>query len=151
VRRFRFRLEKLLELRKHVEREWEIKLAESTGKCALIRNRINEITRLIGVNRADRFAAGGTIDYSDIFANEMYSQRLAIELENRKQELDTAILERSEIQKQYLEYSKKRKVLEKLRERREAEYYRLAKYEEFKVLDEIGTNTFLRRQREVGA
>ena len=43
MQRFQFRLERLLDLRKYREREWELKLAEITGICLMIRRRIEEI------------------------------------------------------------------------------------------------------------
>ena len=43
MRRFQFRLERFLELRRWKEREWELALAKMLGECLLLERRIAEI------------------------------------------------------------------------------------------------------------
>ena len=59
---------------------------------------------------------------------------------NRKRaQLTLSEQEREKIQKEYLEASRDRKVLSKLRERREAQYAKERKLEEVKEIDDINT------------
>jgi len=51
MRRFQFRLERFLDLRRWKEREWEIALAKILGECLLLENRITEIGEEIGSSR----------------------------------------------------------------------------------------------------
>jgi flagellar FliJ protein len=147
LRRFLFRLERLLALRRHVERQWEIKLAEATGACALLERRIAEINEAIDAGIRDRFADVAHVSYEGLLVNELYVRRLMGELDRRREELEYKKKEREEIQKQYLEHSKKRKVLDKLKEKRETEYYRDQEREEFKAADDMSSGSFIRRNR----
>jgi hypothetical protein len=65
MRRFQFRLERFLELRRWKEREWEIALAKILGECLLLENRIAEITAEIGLSRLSVFIDGRRIDVHD--------------------------------------------------------------------------------------
>jgi len=49
------------------------------------------------------------------------------------------------VQKKYQEVSRDKKVLEKLKDKREAEYYTQAKLEEFKITDDLNSSQFIRR------
>jgi flagellar FliJ protein len=148
MRRFRFRLEKLLELRRHTERQWEIKLAEITGICFLIENRIGEIKVEIDSKRGERFRETARMDYNSLLVSELYVRRLGIELAEKTEELVKKKAEREEIKNVYLEHSKKRKVLDKLKERRESEYYKDQKREEFKVMDDLNSSSYIRHAKE---
>jgi flagellar FliJ protein len=150
MKRFEYRLAKLLDLRRHIERQWEIKLAGITGICILLEKRISEIIEEIGVSRNDRFKDKTLVTYHNLLANELYARRLQIEMEQKKEELNQRKKEREEIQKEYLEHSKKRKVLEKLRERKESEYYKVKLGEEFKIMDDINSSLYIRRMEKSG-
>jgi flagellar FliJ protein len=147
VRRFLFRLQKLLDLRKHTERQWEIKLAEATGACALVEKRIAAIKDEMNAGRAERFKDAAQATYEYLFANELYIHRLMDELEVKKEELERKKKEREAVQKEYLAHSKKRKILDKLKEKKEAEYYKEQSREDFKVADEISASSFIRKNR----
>ena len=144
MKRFRFRLEQLLALRKHQEREWELKLADITGKCLLLENAIRECQGNVLESFDKRRAGEGTLDMVDYVAAEMYMARLRQEIEEHRAELEIRHKEREEIQKGYLEAAKKRKVLDKLKERRADEYYRQAKGEEQKTADEVNNASLIR-------
>lgn len=149
MRRFRFRLEQLLTLRQHKEREWELKLARATGICLKIQRRIQEIDELISKTIEFLFKPDAISDYAYRISSELYMARLRNERKNRKEELAKREKEREEVQKIYLEHSKKRKVLEKLKEKQEEEYYSLMKKEEFKTMDDINNGVFTRKKNLV--
>ncbi len=77
-------------------------------------------------------------------ASELYMARLRQERHEHRAELEIRHREREQIQQGYLEASKKRKVLDKLKERRAAEYYLLAKREEFNTADEVNNASMIR-------
>ena len=114
-----------------------MKLAEATGRCLKLRHDIDERERSIGRTILDRTQGAGLLDLTAYQAGEMYMQRLSREITNLEQELESQEGRRAEIQKGYLEASRRRKVLDKLKERREASYRREQKLEEFKSLDDI--------------
>ncbi len=144
MKRFRFRLEQLLTLRRHQEHEWEMKLADITGRCLLLENAIRECDRTLLAGFDERRAGQGDLDVIGLMASELYMARLRQEKEEHRADLVIRHQERVRIQSDYLEAAKKRKVLEKLKERRAAEYYRAARREEFNTADEVNNSSLIR-------
>ncbi len=148
MRRFQFRLERFLELRRWKEREWELKLARALGECLLLENRIREIAEEIGSSRLAAYtepsaASGGAglrVDVQAMARRELYVQRLAAESLRCQATLQEKRREMEKVRAKYLEASKERKVLDKVRERREREYYKRQVDEEYKTLDDMNTS-----------
>ena len=146
MRRFQFRLERLLKIRQYREREWELKLADITGKCIVLEKKILKSKDNISHTLDKRSGLGGTIDIYDLIANEMYIARMKQDIVNAGIELEQRKREREKVKQKYLEVSKARKILEKLKQRKEEEYYKEAKKEEFKTIDEINAGDLIRKQ-----
>lgn len=145
MRRFAFKLEKLLELRRYHEREWEIKLAEASSRCIELDSEIGDWRRRRGEESQLRLGTG-EIDVSRFVARDDYLQLVDDRVRRLRLLLERAESEREAVQQSYLEASRRRKVLTKLRERRAGEYYAHARREEGKVLDEIGATLAIRRK-----
>ncbi|HUV06409.1 MAG TPA: flagellar export protein FliJ [Spirochaetia bacterium] len=145
MRRFHFRLERFLDLKRYTEREWELALASITGQCFMIeqdiKNREAEILERLG----KRSWPTGKMDLNALYSMEMYLTRLENEIRQFEVELAKKQAKRREVQKKYLDASRERKVLDKLKERKESEYYQEQKKEEFKVQDDITTGSVARR------
>ena len=84
MRRFQFRLERFLDLRRWKEREWEIALSKILGECLLLENRITEIGTEIGASRLAVFTDGARVDVEAMARRELYVQRLAVERERAR-------------------------------------------------------------------
>lgn len=141
--KFRFRLERLLDIRRYREREWELKLAVITGICVSLENEIKDALAEKSRSFRRRYELFGS-DVNGLKAMELFMTRLERKAEKLKKELAARELEREEIQKQYLVVSRERKVLEKLKEKKADEYYREQKQEEIKVLDDMSTGALAR-------
>jgi len=139
MRRFQFRLERFLDLRRWKEREWELALAKILGECLLLENRIREIGTEIGASRLAVFTVGARVDIEAMTRRELYVQRLARERERTQVTLTEKRKEMEKVRARYLEASKERKVLDKLKERRAEEYYDRQRDEEFKTVDDLNT------------
>lgn len=160
MRRFHFRLERFLDLRRWKEREWEIRLAHATGKVVLLKNRIAEIGAEIGASYDRSFTRGAAAEPSDaapsargsarrvdieaMARRELYVQRLVAERLRREAELAVRERELAEVRARYLEAARDRKVLDKLKDRRAAEYYERQRDEEYKAIDDLNTASALR-------
>jgi len=147
MKRFEFKLEKVLELRRYAERTWELKLAEVTGRVVAAEQEMQSW----GQRRFDagKFHAGaGTLDMTVMRSREEYVNRIdqrVLEIQHQLVALET---ERSKVREGFLDASRKRKALTRLKERRSEEYYQDAKREEVRVLDEIGGGQVIRRRME---
>jgi flagellar FliJ protein len=139
MRRFKFRLEKFLELRRWKEREREIALAKVLGEVLLLERRIEEIAGLISGSLFGQFLRENLVDVEAMSRRELYVQRLAREREAKRAALVAKRRELEEVRRLFLEASKERKVLDKLRERQETEYYERAIDEEYKTVDDMNT------------
>ena len=135
MRRFRFNLEKLLALRALHERKAELVLAEKAGRCVLLGNRLREVAESKYRASREMFAKGRSIE--DYRISNLYLVRLDIERDRLVEELARAELEREAARKVYVEKRCAREAIDKLKERRQAEYYRLATREEIKALDDL--------------
>lgn len=141
MKRFSFRLEKILEIRKYHEREWELKLAEITGTCLRIEGEIQGLLSERGKAFKKRHLSFER-DISYLLASELYMQRLeksadmlALDLKNQEKILE-------EVRGQYREAAKQRKILEKLKEKRQAENYKKQRDEEIKAVDDIALSNY---------
>ena len=135
MKRFQFRLKKLLDIRRYEEREWEIKLAKVTGACINLENRIEE--NYLESRRSLRERAVIT-DLEWQRALSRYQLRLGQECGRLEKELEHELLTRAGVENEYLAASRKRKALDKLEGKQEAAYFRQKKREEVKELDEMG-------------
>jgi len=146
VKRFRFRLERLLELRAHRERQALYRLAEAAGHCVRLARRLQETESERGAAYRSAPAAAGALDLSLFAYRERYLAWLEATRRRLREELARREKERLEVQARYLEASRERKVLEKLKERRAAEHRREARAEEFNVQDDVAASQFLLRR-----
>jgi flagellar FliJ protein len=135
MRRFRFKLEKLLELRGFHERKAELVLAEKAGRCNVLEGKLRENAESRVRAGREMFSRGRSI--ADFRASELYIVRLDRDRERLLEELAAAELEREKARADYVEKRKAREVLDKIKERRQEEYYRLAEREEIKALDDL--------------
>lgn len=145
MKRFRFNLEKLLELRAYDERSWEIKLGQIVSKC-------NSMERLIRDYESDKTKAffeynltGSGIAMLQI--SEMYLQKLNYEITQAALKLDAFKSEKQKVQAKYIESSTKRKVLDKLKSKEELAYYKKQALEEIKEIDDISSGISIRKRR----
>jgi flagellar export protein FliJ len=147
MRRFSFKLEKILELRRYAEQEWELKLAEVTGRVVSVEREIESWGRRR--HSTSRYHAGpGTIDMTILRSKEEYVSRIdqrVLELQHQLAALET---ERAKVREGYVQASKKRKALTRLKERQSHEYYRDALRDEGRVLDEIAGSQLIRSRLE---
>jgi len=146
VKRFRFRLERLLELRARREQEALYRLAEASGHCLRLARRIQELGQERGAAYRSVPGEVGSVDLDmGLFAyRERYLAWLESSRRRLREELAGREKQRLEVQARYLEAVREHKVLEKLKERRAAEHRRQARIEEFNVLDEVAASQYLR-------
>lgn len=136
MKKYRFTLERVLRLRKHHELEWELKLAAAAGRCVALQNELKELASERGRTLSTRFAvADGGTDY--LFRSELYLRRIAQTTEKKRRLLTQRERERDEVRDQYLVASRDRKVLDRLKEKREEQHYREGLLEEISDTDDL--------------
>jgi flagellar FliJ protein len=138
MKKFKFRLERLLRLRRHVERDWELRLAEAAGRCSRVENYIQECMQ--EKEACPLFPQGNELlSAAGILQNEAYHYRLTQQIGEAEELLAQENQRREEINAAYIAASRERKVIEKLREKQSREYYKAGFREEGKILDEVAS------------
>jgi flagellar FliJ protein len=134
MRRFHFPLQRVLELREHAEQEAKIELGKAVGELSMIEQRIVSVTEERSRAAEERFASGNS--FTDIQTYEWYVIRL--DQTRDKLLLDAARAELAVAEKRdaFMEASRERKALDKLRERRLGEYKKYVQAEDQKEADE---------------
>jgi flagellar FliJ protein len=135
LRRFHFNLEKILKLRAYRERETEIELGRAVGVLTEIENRIFTLARDRTKAADEQFAPTHTM--AEIQNYERYILRLDKTRDQLLEDAARAELKIAEAREAYLEASRDRKVIDKVRERREKTYRKEMLAEEARVLDDI--------------
>ncbi len=142
MRKFHFKLQKLLELKEYREREWEIKLGEITSRMEEIRQKIDACRSQRQKGFSLRAEAGS--DLSQCAAAENYIRRMEQLDSSYSRDLQELTAERESIQAGYLEASRERKVFDKLREKRQLEFYKEQKKADIALLDELNSGAAAR-------
>jgi flagellar FliJ protein len=135
MKRFKFGLQKILELREHAEKEAEIELGKAVGVLTLIEQRIAQVAEDRQDAAAKRFVA------ENGFVEMQNYERYIIRLDQTRDKLlmdaakaELVVAEKRDI---YLEAARDRKALDKIRSHRQGEYRKFALAEENKELDDV--------------
>jgi flagellar FliJ protein len=144
MKRFRFGLEKLLELRAYREKEAELELARAVGELTALENRLREVAEERQRIAADRFAPGRSA--ADMRSAELYIVRLDRTRDELIEASANAELAVEAAREAFAEASRDRKVIDKLKEKHKAEYRKAAADEEIAALDDISGGAAARRE-----
>lgn len=143
MKRFRFNLDKLLELRQYYEREAELSLAKAMGELYSIQERLRTLAEDRAAAASERFFPGRSV--AQIHATDLYILRLDRTKEALLEAAAKAELVVSEKRQAFLEASRDRKVLDKLKEKRLKEYKYYVSLEEIKSIDDISNGAKARK------
>jgi len=125
VKRFKFNLEKVLELRQYNEQEAKNELGHAISILNTIENNIKQNALLHSSAAQERFTGIGSANSTGAVSMLMwdnYILRLEQEAQRLMEEAARAELVVEEKRALYLEASRELKVMEKLKEKREQEY-----------------------------
>ena len=134
---FVFGLEKVLGLREYYEDEAKIELGRAVGILAELEARLRSLGEELARAEEAQFSPGNSA-----LVMQQY-MRYLLRLENTKEQLleEAAIAELKveEARNAFLEASRERKVLDKVKEKRQKEYRKTVLAEETKMLDDISS------------
>jgi flagellar protein FliJ len=142
---FRFRLERIRELRERKEDEAKRALAEAITEHFRAEEDLRAAERRIAGARAAQLAAAASARSGlDLVAHQAYLERAETARRARLHALDRRELELNDRRDELSDAARDRQALERLKERRRAEYQREAARIESLILDEIAINNFRR-------
>ncbi len=138
MKRFEFTLETVLKLREGQEREWENRLASITGECSNIRRNID----LYAAEKSRCALENQFNDVNSLMAVANYQARMDNQVKEAQKMLVIKEKERESVLKDFIEASKKRKILDKLKEKKIEEYHHLRNKHEEKLTDDINNSAY---------
>ena len=139
MKKFKFSLEKVLSLREFEEKQAQIEL----GKAQSVVNDINEQLKFIASERVkSNESRSKSSDLTFLMSIENYINGLDYKKEKLIEELVQAQIILEEKRAIVVEAIKKRKSLEKLKEKQFESYKKEYNKEEEKILDEISSSKF---------
>jgi flagellar FliJ protein len=145
MRPFQFRLETLLKFRHMQEEQAQIRLAEATAKYVAERERLSALQDSLAGHLADfRSQLSETVTVETLKVLHIYADKLKRDVSAQAIRVETAAQSRQECIAALEEAAKARKLVEKLREKKLAQYQAEALMEEQKMLDELGLQAFSR-------
>ena len=131
---FVFELEKLLKLRRFYEDEAKIELGRAVGVLADLENKIAALAYERVRAAAAQFSPGNSA--AEIQQYMYYLVRLDNMKERFLKEAAIAEMKVEEAREAFLEASRERKVLDKLKEKKQKEYHKMKLNDETKILDD---------------
>ena len=149
MRQFAYRFQRVLEIKERLEDARKAAL----GEVVSVLNREEEILRDLQETRtrclhAGRFQPAAAVDANLLDVQAAYLQRLKREcgeMQDQIRQVESVVEEK---RKELMEATKERRVFEILREQREKTYKRDQKRQERRLLDDVGTQLYLRRRNE---
>lgn len=142
MKRFSFRLERVLELRQYGETLAEATLGQKAAVCSRLGQSLEANAAATLDAARERFRPGGNA--ADHRAGELYSHRLTRERERLLKALAAAELEREAAREVYVEASKAKELVAKLKEREEGAYYKALLHEETRTMDDLAAGAHMR-------
>jgi len=143
---YRFKLEALLNHRRHQEEECQKKLAEVRKELEAEQKRLGRSKRekqenVLGLQKKQKNSAS----VSDIILYINYIQQLSKKIEDQKRCVQAADKKVRQARNELIIIIKKRKTLEKLKEKGQRAYEQKLIQDERKLMDEIATTRHVRK------
>ena len=135
MKKFDFSLETVLRFRMAEEREWENKLLIISGQCLQLKQRIAHFE----AEKSRCATNSSSKEINALMAVENYRARMDQQIKAVRQSLAEKEKERLSLLESFIEVSKKRKILDKLKEKKWEDYRSLQKKDEEKRNNDINT------------
>ncbi len=143
MKRFKFRLQRVLDYRKLVKDERLRDLLDANYKVELSKTELDQLETAASKNEIEQ---GKSIDSSFIFLRGIYGLWLKDSIQEQREDLSNAEEAAEKSLLQFIESAKDVKALDLLKERKTIEYKQSAEAEDIRFLDEISVqkgNTFI--------
>jgi len=139
MKRFRFRLERVLKLREQIRDEARQELVRRNSERD---HELSVLAYLEGEYRRSRITEGGTYSASELLLVGSYAESLKTRIDHQKEVVANAVRAADEAKDRYVEASRRARALEMLKERKEREHAEASLKEEGEQLDELAIQRF---------
>jgi flagellar FliJ protein len=143
MKRFRFRLQRILELREQIRDEARQELVRKNAERD---HEISVLTYLEDEFERNSLVEGGTYSASEVVARGDYGERLSVAIDHQKLVVAKAREAAQVAEDRYIEVSKEAKAMEMLRDKKLQEFKEQVLKEEGILLDELAIQQTTRRE-----
>jgi flagellar FliJ protein len=144
MKRFKFRLQRIMQLREQIRDEARQELVRRNAERD---HEISVLTYLEQEFERIGLVEGGTYSANDLVAVGDYGERLKVAIDHQKVVVAAAIKAAEVALERYIEASKDAKALEMLRDKKLQEFTEETLREEGALLDELAIQTSIRNER----
>ena len=145
MQRFKFNLENLLKVRSMHEEQAQLHLAHSIKLLETEQLRLKELHQFAVSAREEwQQAMQKNRPVDDYILYSSYLKKLTVQQDLQQLEIEKAIQFNNECRLAYYEALKKRKIVERLKEKKRQLHYQAMLADEQKFLDELGTQRYHR-------
>ena len=150
MKKFRFKLETLLKVTRMNKETAQVALATATKKLEEARSQLQTLLEEMaqGHKDYDELTSKGTITVGTLMTYNSFFNWKRTQIENQQQEIIKCQSERQQRVRELVAIVNKLKSIEQLKEKRRREYIEEMLAEEQKMLDEIGLNLYMRKDRQ---
>lgn len=143
MKRFKFRLQRILELSEQIRDEARQELVRRNAERD---HEISVLTYLEEEFERNSLVEGGTYSASEVVARGDYGERLSTAIDHQKLVVARAIEQAEAAHDRYIELSKEAKAMEMLKDKKLLEFKEQALREEGTLLDELAIQQTIRRE-----
>ncbi len=139
MKKYKFKLEKLLKIKEHREKEAKIAYAGELSKKVNMENQNKSLEQDMenaAIDEYDAHHKGDTLDFSTINSQVQFMRGSRKRIANNIQDTEAMQHGLEELRNKLIEAVKEKKKLEKLEEKEYASYRKEKKKEEIKTLDD---------------
>lgn len=150
MRRFDYRLEKLLEVKAYAEKTRSLELAEVTGRWFKTSDSIESLKRMKKEVLSLRFKGEKySINVDSLSFAENQISAIKVKIKNLENELEKITIEQNKMREIYVSALKEKKTIEKLKEKKQVLHMKNEKSRENRVLEDIVMTSYTIKGREV--
>jgi len=144
MKKFKFRLEKVMDMRAEAERQRQMALAEARMKVEAEEQRLQSLHETVTSekNAIELLRTGGAIKPREINAHYQYIRRLKLDIDHQRQNIFKAKQEQELRRQELLEAAKERKMLENLKDRQREAYMAEVNRKDQALIDDVAVTRF---------
>lgn len=151
MKKFRFKLEKYLDVTRRRKEEAERRFAEASRRLEEARDKLGQLLVEMAQGQKDYAAligAGKRITVGTLMTYNSFFNWKRQQIEHQQQVILECQAEKQRCLQELMKIMSRLKSIEQLKEKRLQEYKDAVQFEENKLLDEIGLQLYMRRSRQ---
>lgn len=146
MKKFKFNLQKLLEIREKKEELQKVNLAKASGEYQLELNKVESIKNNVKIYKDLLIKKDGKLSIDNLRMLDYISTNAERAIKNLEPVIEEKKKKMEKEIEKYNQLRREKKVVELIKEKKYNQYLEEAEKEEQKIIDEIGKNTYIKNK-----